>query len=88
MVHRIYNLTPPRPTQTSPFLNPLQDVAPQEVSTYFQMGKVHKRLGEVDQAMRCFCAALDLQPPAADSELIKGAIERLRVTEDALDEEM
>ncbi|KFM28329.1 Cell division cycle protein 27-like protein [Auxenochlorella protothecoides] len=77
-----------RPRDALHELQALHDVAPQEVSTYFQMGKVHKRLGEVDQAMRCFCAALDLQPPAADSELIKGAIERLRVTEDALDEEM
>ena len=60
-----------------------QDLAPREASIWFQMGKIYKRLGAPDQALAHFCRALDLKPPSADAALIKGAIEKLRASEEA-----
>lgn len=77
-----------RPREALAVLQALQESAPQEASTLFQMGKIHKRLGEPDAALRCFCAALDLQPPAADTDAIKAAIERLHVADDEAVDEM
>lgn len=48
-----------------------QDIAPREASVLFHMGKSYKRLGQLDEAMACFASALDLQPPSADTNLIK-----------------
>lgn len=50
-----------------------QDVAPREASVLFHMGKIYKRLDMLDEAMACFASALDLQPPSADTNLIKSA---------------
>lgn len=71
-----------RPREALRELRALHDAAPQDPSTLYQMGRMHRRLGEPDAALRCFSAALDLQPPAADGDLIKAAIERLRVAGD------
>ena len=38
--------------------------------------------------MAAFCAALDLQPPSADTNLIKSAIEKIRVSDDDDEEEI
>lgn len=54
----------------------------------FHMGKLLKRLGQPDEAMACFASALDLQPPSADTNLIKSAIERLRTPDDNEEEEI
>lgn len=52
------------------------------------MGKIYKRLDKTDDAMACFCAALDLQPPSSDTNLIKSAIERIKVAEEEEEEEI
>lgn len=54
----------------------------------FHQGKIYKKLGQLDEAMGCFAAALDLQPPSADTNLIKSAIEKLRVKDDNEEEEI
>lgn len=54
----------------------------------FHMGKIHKRLGQLDEAMACFACALDLQPPSADTNLIKSAMEKLRTPDDDEEEEI
>ena len=50
---------------------PPQDLAPREASVLFHMGKIYKKLDMLDEAMACFAHALDLQPPSADTNLIK-----------------
>ena len=65
-----------------------QDIAPREASVLFHMGKIYKRLGQLDQALTCFSYALDLQPPSADTNLIKAAIERVGVDEEEEEEEI
>jgi anaphase-promoting complex subunit 3 len=67
---------------------PAQDIAPREASVLFHMGKICKKLGMLDEAMACFDAALDLQPPSSDTNLIKSAIEKLRVPDDNEEEEI
>lgn len=64
--------SPPTPTLRPPG-PPSQDVAPREASVLFHMGKIYKRLDMLDEAMACFASALDLQPPSADTNLIKSA---------------
>jgi anaphase-promoting complex subunit 3 len=39
------------------------------------MGKVLKRLGRPDEAMKCFLTAMDLDPK--DNQLIKSAMDKL-----------
>ena len=56
-------------------LEKVRDVAPREASVHFAMGKVCKRLGLPERAMRCFLTALDLDPK--DNNLIKAAMDRL-----------
>ena len=55
----------------------LHDVAPREASVLFHMGKVLKRMGRIQDALAAFSEALDLQPPSADTNLIKSAIDRV-----------
>lgn len=55
----------------------LHDVVPREASVLFHMGKVFKRLGRIQDALAAFSEALDLQPPSADTNLIKSAIDRV-----------
>jgi anaphase-promoting complex subunit 3 len=66
----------------------LQDIAPREASVLFHMGKIYKKLDMLDQAMTCFCGALDLQPASADTNLIKAAIERIKVADEQEEEEL
>ena len=54
----------------------------------FHMGKIYKRLQRLDEAMACFAAALDLQPPSADTNLIKSAVEKLRTPDEDEEEEI
>eukprot|EP00986_Skeletonema_menzelii_P003439 scaffold1049_cov152-Skeletonema_menzelii.AAC.10 len=49
--------------------------APKEASVHFNMGKVYKRMGKPEKALRCFLTALDLDPK--DNNLIKAAMDRL-----------
>ena len=48
---------------------------PRESSVQFMMGNVHKKLGQVEEAMRCYMSALDLEPK--DNNVIKSAIDKL-----------
>ncbi|PRW57027.1 CDC27 family isoform 1 [Chlorella sorokiniana] len=69
-------------------LHALKDIAPREASVLFHMGKIYKKLDMLDEAMACFANALDLQPPSADTNLIKSAIEKLRTPDDNEEEEI
>jgi anaphase-promoting complex subunit 3 len=53
----------------------VRDHAPREAAVHFLIGKVYKKLGNTEAAMRSFVTALDLDPK--DNNAIKGAIERL-----------
>jgi anaphase-promoting complex subunit 3 len=64
----------------------LHEVVPKEASVLFQKGKVLKRLGRQDEALKCFSDALDLQPPSIDVNLIKAAIDRISIADDGDDE--
>lgn len=63
-------------------------MAPREASVYFQIGKIHRRLDRTEQALLYFSTALDLKPSSADVNLIKSAIEKLRISNDSEEEEM
>lgn len=69
-------------------LRVLRDIAPSEASVLFHMGKVLKKMGRVQDALEAFCSALDLQPPSADTNLIKGAIDRVAAPDADEEEEM
>ncbi len=56
-------------------LEKVRDTAPKEGSIHFAMGRVLKKLGRPEKAMRCFLTALDLDPK--ENTLIKSAIDRL-----------
>ena len=58
-------------------LRALHDVIPTEATVLFHMGKVFKKLGRVPDALAAFNEALDLQPPAADTNQIKSAIDKV-----------
>jgi anaphase-promoting complex subunit 3 len=51
-----------RPEEALAELQIVRDAAPREVTVHFAMGKVLKSLGRPDEAMKCFLAALDLDP--------------------------
>ncbi|EQC35560.1 anaphase-promoting complex subunit 3, variant [Saprolegnia diclina VS20] len=53
----------------------VRDAAPKESSVHFLLGRVAKKLGQVDEAMRHYNNALFFHPK--DNHLIKAAIERL-----------
>lgn len=65
-------------------LEKVRDAAPREATVHLAMGKVLKRLGRPEQAMRCFLTALDLDPK--DNQLIKLAMDTL--DEPDIDEEV
>ncbi|KAK9825199.1 hypothetical protein WJX81_006564 [Elliptochloris bilobata] len=69
-------------------LEALRDIAPREASVWFQMGRIYKRLDQPDQALAHFCTALDLKPSAGDVNLIKAAIEKIRVSDESEEEEI
>jgi len=58
-----------RPEEALLELEKVRSAAPREASVHFNMGKVLKRLGQTEKAMRCFLTALDLDPK--DNNLIK-----------------
>ena len=68
-------MTLDRPEDALLELERVRAAAPREASVHFNMGKVHKRLGQPAKAMRCFLTALDLDPK--DNNLIKAAMDRL-----------
>lgn len=53
---------------------------------WFQMGKIYKKMDRRDEALRHFSHALDLRPASGDANLIKAAIEKLHVSDEAEDE--
>lgn len=65
-------------------LEKVRDASPREASVYVAMGRIYKRLGKTDQAMRAFLFALDLDPK--DNNTIKAAIDR--IDEPDLDEDI
>lgn len=73
-----------RPEDALKELEKVRDAAPREATVHFAMGKVLKRLGRPEQAMRCFLTALDLDPK--DNQLIKSAMDKL--DEPDMDEEL
>lgn len=64
-----------RPREALSELEKVRDAVPREASVHFAMGRVLKRLGRTEQAMRCFLTALDLDPK--DTNLIKAAMDKL-----------
>merc|ERR1740139_973054 len=68
-------MTLDRPGEALGELEKVRDAAPREASVHFSMGKVYKRLGDVEKAMRCFLTALDLDPK--DNNMIKASMDRL-----------
>ena len=66
----------------------MQEIAPNEASVWFQMGKIYKKLEQHDEALRHFNTALDLKPSSSDSNLIKSAIEKIKISDETDDEEI
>lgn len=66
-------------------LEKVRDHAPREASVHFLLGKVCKRLGRQETAMKHFLLALDLDPK--DRNLVKAAIDRLDLAEGEGEEE-
>jgi anaphase-promoting complex subunit 3 len=64
-----------RPEEALAELEKVRDAAPREATVHFAMGKVLKRLGRSDQAMKCFLSAMDLDPK--DSAMFKSAMDKL-----------
>jgi anaphase-promoting complex subunit 3 len=64
-----------RPQDALQELIKVRDAAPREATVHFAMGKVHKRLGQTEQAMKCFLTAMDLDPK--ENQLIKSAMDKL-----------
>jgi anaphase-promoting complex subunit 3 len=56
-------------------LGRVRDAAPREAQIYFSMGRLYKRIGRPEKAMRCFLDALDLDPK--DTNLIKAAMDKM-----------
>jgi len=69
-------------------LQALKEVAPTEASVYFQMGKILKRLNKREEAMKCMSVALDLQPPSADTNVIKAALDRVYIGDEEEEDEV
>eukprot|EP00898_Chlorokybus_atmophyticus_P000631 jgi/Chlat1/1569/Chrsp123S01830 len=69
-------------------LQALKDTVPREPNVHFLMGKIYKRMGDVEMAMVHYSIALDLKPSSTDVNLIKSAIDKLTVSEDSEDEEL
>uniref|UniRef100_A0A7S3KXQ0 UDP-N-acetylglucosamine--peptide N-acetylglucosaminyltransferase SPINDLY n=1 Tax=Amphora coffeiformis TaxID=265554 RepID=A0A7S3KXQ0_9STRA len=64
-----------RPADALAELERVRDAAPREATVHFAMGKVLKRLGRPQEAMKCFLTAMDLDPK--DNQLIKSAMDKL-----------
>ncbi len=57
----------------------VRDMAPREANIQFLMGKVCKKLGRLEDAMRHFIIALDLNPK--DNSAIKTAVDKLNLAD-------
>ncbi|EKU21963.1 anaphase-promoting complex subunit 3, partial [Nannochloropsis gaditana CCMP526] len=66
-------------------LERVRDHAPREASVHFLLGKICKRLGKREKALRHFLLALDFDPK--DGNLVKAAIDQLELPEEAEEEE-
>lgn len=66
----------------------MQEIAPNEASVWFQMGKIYKKLEQHNEALKHFNTALDLKPSSSDSNLIKSAIEKIKISDESDDEEI
>ena len=64
-----------RPQEAALELEKVRDAAPREATVHFCLGKVYKRLGRLEDAMKCFLVAMDLDPK--DSQMIKSAMDKL-----------
>ena len=64
-----------RPDEALAELKVVRDAAPREATVHFAMGKILKRLGRLDEAMKCFLTAMDLDPK--DNQMIKSAMDKL-----------
>ena len=69
-------------------LESLKEVAPREASVFFLMGRIYKKLNLPEEAMVNFSTALDLKPASGDVNLIKSAIEKLRVPDDGEEDDL
>lgn len=77
-----------RPEAALAELEALREIAPREASIFFQIGKLYKRTGQLDLALRNYCIAMDLKPSSTDVGLIKAAIEKIYINEENEEEEM
>ena len=66
----------------------VQEIAPNEASVWFQMGKIFKKLEQHSEALQHFNTALDLKPSSSDSNMIKSAIEKIKISDESDDEEI
>lgn len=66
----------------------LQVIEQRDAVLHFELGRVYKKLGQRDLAMKHFCDALDLRPSASDANLIRSAIEKINATDDSQDTEL
>ncbi|PIA42766.1 hypothetical protein AQUCO_02000310v1 [Aquilegia coerulea] len=66
-------------------LEELKESAPHESSVYALMGRIYKRCNLPAKAMLHYGLALDLKPSAADTAVIKSAMEKLHVPDELED---
>lgn len=64
----------------------LLNVASQEPSIYFLLGKIYKRMEQQEKAILHLSMALDLKPPTQEVNLIKAFIEKLNVPDSLANE--
>ncbi len=58
------------------------------LTTYPDTGVCTLQVGRLEDAVRSFHLALDLKPSAADVAIIKGAIDKVHLPDEDLDEEV
>ena len=68
-------------------LEALLRLAPREPNVYFLLGKVCKRMGETNAALKNFYIALDLRPSSRDINTIKSAVEKIKLVDDSDEED-
>ena len=64
-----------RPAEALSELEKVRNAAPREATVHFAIGKMLKRCGRLEEAMKSFLTAADLDPK--DSTLIKSAMDKL-----------
>eukprot|EP00808_Paulinella_micropora_P012965 g61510.t1 len=58
-------------------LKKVTQLAPNEATVHYDMGKLYKKLNMPQSAMLCFLRALDLKPHNPDFNQIKNALDQL-----------